>query len=167
MYRLFALIVLVALSACRDDIYVRNGVTGGDRFHISPQQLLAEDPVQQSWIAYSLAKSVCQLELDDDNPARANSFGCEFSSRLHLLDEWQQQRTLTPGIRDDYLDTLAMVRDEAFLDEYVVYFFGKKNWIVPAEIEQSAFGKWRRKHLRGHKTDTRVIGSWSFRRKQK
>ncbi len=162
MFRITLLLVVALLAACRNDIYVRDGVTGGNRYHISPQSLLDDDPVLQSWVAYSLSKSICQLEIGGDNPARANSYGCELSSRLRLLDEWAQQRAVNPQLQHAYLDTLAKVQEAAYLDEYVVHYFGKKGWMVPAEVDSLSFQHWRRKNLRGHKSYTRVVGSWSY-----
>lgn len=162
MKRVFWPVSLIVLGACHSEIYVRDGVTSGNRFHIEETQLLNDDPVVRSWVAYSLSKSVCQLELGGADPAHANSYGCELSARLHLLDEWAQRKLDQPGLIDGYLDTLATVQREAFLDEYVAHYFGRSDWQVPAEADIAGFRKWRRQHLPKHKPYTRVIGSWSY-----
>ncbi|NNF16006.1 MAG: hypothetical protein HKN70_04620 [Gammaproteobacteria bacterium] len=150
------------VAACPSEIYVRDGVTDGNRFYLGNQALDDHDPVLQSWVAYSLAKSVCQLEIGGDNPARNSSYGCEFFARRILLDTWQEMRADNPQLSDDYLNTLTKVRDAAYLDEYVVHYYGKNNWLVPAEIDAKSFHRWRRKHLNGHKPYTRLIGSWGY-----
>ena len=162
MSRINLLLLIALLAACRNDVYVRDGVTSGNRYHISPQRLLDDDPVLQSWVSYSLTKSVCQLEIGGNNPARANSYGCELSSRTSLLDEWALRLAENPRLYDNYLNTLLKVWEAAYLDEYVVHYFGKKDWSVPAEVDEESFNRWRRENLRGHKPYTRIIGSWSY-----
>ncbi|MDH3835039.1 MAG: hypothetical protein OES34_12915, partial [Nitrosopumilus sp.] len=71
------LIALVLITGCNKEIYVRDGVTDGDTFYLAPVASVDTDPALQSWVAYSLAKSVCQLELGGDNPARQSSYDCE------------------------------------------------------------------------------------------
>ena len=90
--RRYSIIVLcVLLGACHSDIYVREGVTDGDTFYLSHEAMFDPDPALQSWVAYSLTKSTCQLELGGENPARASSYGCELTARSHLLDAWDEQ----------------------------------------------------------------------------
>lgn len=166
MSRVFLLLLSMLVVACHSGIYVRDGVTDGNKYSISNQAILDDDPVTQSWVAYNLAKSVCQLEIGGDNPARANSYGCELSSRIMLLDTWQENRAENPTLSDDYLDALVAVNEAAYLDEYVVHYFGKKNWFVPAEVEQKSFRVWRRKHLPNHTPYTRIVGSWRYSESQ-
>ena len=160
MKRVVLLLLTFLTAACQSDIYVRDGVTDGNKFYISSSALLDDDPVVQSWVAYSAAKSVCQLELGGANPARASSYGCELSSRIILLDTWEQLLAENPKLDNDYLTTLATVRDAAFLDEYVVHYYAKKNWSVPAEVDSDGFNTWRRQHLKNHEPYTRIVGSW-------
>lgn len=159
---LLPLIALTAVAACNNEIYVRDGVTDGDTFYLAPQALADNDPVLQSWAAYSLSRSACQLEIGGANPARASSYGCELTARRHLLETWEEQRVENPGLRDDYLDSLAMVRDAGHLDEYVVFYLGSPAWQVPAEVDVRAFRRWQRQHLPGHRSSTRIIGSWNY-----
>jgi hypothetical protein len=162
MYRIGLLLLTVSAAAHSSEIYVRDGVTDGDTFYLANQALIDDDPVLQSWVAYSLAKSACQLEIGGDNPARASSYGCEFSSRRILLDTWAERKAVDAQTFDDYLDILAEVREAGYLDEYVVHYYGKTDWLVPAEVNEKSFGKWRRKHLRGHKPYMRIVGSWNY-----
>ena len=157
-----SLSLLLPLSACNNEIYVRDGVTDGDTFYLAQQALVDNDPILQSWASYSLTKSACQLELGGENPARASSYGCELTARRHLLDTWEEQRHEHPGIRDEYLDALSFVRDSGYLDEYVVYYFRSRDWRIPAEVDLRKFRKWQRKHLPGHQASTRIIGSWNY-----
>jgi hypothetical protein len=153
---------LVALSGCNSSVYTRDGVTDGDTFYLAPLAWADDDPALQSWVTYSLVRSACQLEIGGDNPARNSEYGCEFTARRHLVDAWEQQRSANPGAEDPYLDALLRVRKAGFLDEYTVRYFGRDDWVVPAEVRVQDFRRWQRRHLRGHKPETRMIGSWNY-----
>ncbi len=157
------IVLLLVLAACNTSIYTKDGVTDGDTFYLAPRAWADDDPVLQSWVAYSLARSACQLELGGDNPARNSDYGCEYTARRHLVETWEEQRAEHVGAQDPYLDSLLRVRDAGFLDEYTVRYFGEKHWDVPAEVDVPAFRRWQRGHLRGHKPLTRIIGSWNYR----
>ena len=161
--RIPAIFLLLALGACNTSIYTRDGVTDGDTFFLAPHAYSNDDPVLQSWVAYSLMKSTCQLELGGHNPARNSDYGCEFTARRHLLDAWERQRAEHPAASDRYLDTLLAVRDAGFLDEYTVRYFGRDHWQVPAEVRLGEFREWQHEHLRRHRPQTRIIGSWNYR----
>ena len=156
------LISLLALAACNTTVYTRDGVTDGDTFYLAPHAWADDDPALQSWVAYSLVKSTCQLEVGGDNPARNSDYGCEFTARQHLLDAWEKQRAEHESAADSYLDDLVLVREAGFLDEYTVHYFGRKNWQVPAEVDVDEFIRWQRKNLRRHNPQTRLIGSWNY-----
>lgn len=161
--RYLLILLVLALSACNPSIYTRDGVTDGDTFYLAPRAWADDDPVLQSWVAYSLVRSACQLEIGGENPARNNDYGCEYTARRHLVDTWQQQRSEHVGVEDAYLDSLLRVRDAGYLDEYTVSYFGKDEWIVPAEVRVENFRRWQDRHLRGHRAETRIIGSWNYR----
>ena len=120
----------------------------------------------QSWVAYSLMKSTCQLEIGGDNPARNSDYGCEFTARQHLLDAWEKLRAEHDAAADPYLDDLIRVREAGFLDEYTVHYFGRKHWLVPAEVEVDEFRRWKRKNLQRHNPQTQLIGSWNYANKK-
>lgn len=153
--------VLFALVACDGTIYTRDGVTDGDTFYVAPRAWADDDPVLQSWVAYSLMKSACQLELGGDNPARVSDYGCEYTARRHLVEAWEAKKATGAAI-DPYLDTLLRVRDAGFLDAYTVHYFGQGDWSVPAEVRLGEFRRWRQSHLAGHRPETRLIGSWNY-----
>ena len=162
--RLFvASLVVCLVTGCNGDIYVRDGVTDGDTFYISPYAAGNPDPVVQSWIRYSLARSVCQLQVDTDNPARANSFECERKARGLLLDAWDEETLADGGLRDSYLDDLRFVRNSGFLDEYVAHHLSKNGWALPNDLDMQAFHQWRHRELTGHDPETRIIGTWGYR----
>ena len=156
---------LFALSAgaCNTAVFVVDGVTDGDTFHLAERAMTNDDPVLQSWVAYSLAKSVCQLDVGGENPARVSTYGCEYTARSTLVDTWREHRAESALLSDPYLDDLIVVSDAGYLDEYVVHYFGRRQWQVPAEVDSASFRNWRRQHLRGHRKETRIIGSWSYR----
>lgn len=163
MLRYLRFSVLVVLAACNSEIYVEDGVTDGDTFYLATTAFVDTDPALQSWVAYSLVRSACQLELGGDNPARSSSYGCEFTARNLLVDAWAEQRAENPAIADDYLDELLSVRDAGFLDEYTAYYFRRTDWQIPVEVDIDAFSRWRARHLRRHKPQTRIIGSWNYK----
>ncbi len=158
----FALLPLLLLAACNSEIYTHDGVTDGDSFYLAPQAFADDDPVLQSWVAYSLMRSTCQLDIGGPIPARVSDYGCEFTARQHLIDAWQEQREEHGDIADPYLDDLVAVRDAGFLDEYTVRYFGRREWQVPVEVRVHEFRRWRRENLRHHKPQTRIIGSWGY-----
>jgi hypothetical protein len=160
---LLAMAVAVAVAGCGNgSIYVRDGVTDGDTFYLADQAFMDRDPVLQSWVAYSLSRSACQLEIGGPNPARVSDYGCEFSARQLMLDTWEENLARDPSIRHGYLDDLVRVREAGFLDEYVVNYYGDSEWQVPIEVDVPTFVAWQRDNLRGHKPETRIIGSWNF-----
>lgn len=163
MLRYLAISLCALLGACNSDIYVRDGVTDGDTFYLAQEAMHDPDPALQSWVAYSLMKSACQLELGAENPARANSYSCELTAREHLLEAWSDQVSRDPSVNDDYLDTLSSVRDAGYLDAYVVYYFGSPHWQLPADVDMHRFRSWQDRHLRDHKATTRIVGSWNYR----
>jgi len=160
-----ALLPLLLLAACNSEIYTRDGVTDGDSFYLAPRAFEDDDPVLQSWVAYSLMKSTCQLDADDTNPARVSEYGCELTARRHLVDAWEKHRQEHENAADAYLDSLITVRNAGFLDEYTVRYFGRKHWQVPVEVQVDQFRQWQRKNLRHHKPETRLIGSWGYRQR--
>lgn len=162
--RIALLISLFALAACNTSVYTRDGVTDGDTFYLAPHAWADDDPALQSWVAYSLVKSTCQLEVGGDNPARNSDFGCELTAREHLVDTWEEQLGEHRGASDPYLDALLQVRRAGYLREYTAHYFGQPGWSVPAEVRVGDFRRWQRGNLERHKPQTRMIGSWNYRK---
>jgi hypothetical protein len=163
-FLLVPVLIAAAAPACSGEIYLRDGVTDGDTFYLSDVALHDDDPALQSWASYSLTRSACQLQIGGENPARASSFDCELMARRHLLETWQEHIGDARAV-NAYLDDLLRVQEAGFLNEYVAHYFRKKSWQLPAEIETGAFDEWRRVFLRGHKPQTRWIGSWNYAEK--
>ena len=162
--RIVALLpLLLLLGACNTEIYTRGGVTDGDVFYLAPRAYQDDGPVLQSWVAYSLMKSTCQLDIGGDIPSRASDYGCEFMARQRLVEAWGEQRQEHRHATDSYLDDLLAVREAGFLDEYTVHYFGRKHWQVPVEVRVDDFRRWQRANLRRHRPETRLIGSWGYR----
>jgi len=163
--RKLALLPFLLLVGCNSEIYTRDGVTDGDSFYLAPRAYSDDDPVLQSWVSYSLMKSTCQLDIGGQNPARVSDYSCEFMARQHLVETWEEQRLEHAGVADPYLDDLLGVREAGFLDEYTVRYFGRKGWQVPIEVRVDDFRRWQRTHLRHHRPETRIIGSWGYRQR--
>jgi hypothetical protein len=160
---LLPLLLSVLLGACNTEIYTRGGVTDGDVFYLAPRAYQDDDPVLQSWVAYSLMKSTCQLDIGGDIPSRTSDYGCEFMARQRLVEAWDEQRQEHRHATDSYLDDLLAVHEAGFLDEYTVHYFGHKHWQVPVEVRVDDFRRWQRANLRRHQPETRLIGSWGYR----
>ncbi len=161
--RLLAFMLLLPVLVSADEIYIRDGVTDGDTFYLAPAAMSNNDPAYQSWVTYSLIKSACQLTIGGENPARASSFECEYKSRLHLVNSWQEKQSVDASIADDYLDTLVRVQAAGFLGEYTARYLGKKGWVLPEGLRGDEFQRWRKQHLRRHRVETRITGSWNYR----
>lgn len=159
---LITLLALTVAGCGSSGIYVRDGVTDGDTFYLADQAFTDDDPILQSWVAYSLARSVCQLDIGGPNPARVSDYGCEFSARQLMLDTWEENVANDPALVNAYFDDLLRVREAGFLDEYVVDLYGKSEWQVPVEVNVAEFHAWERENLRGHEPQTRLIGSWNY-----
>ncbi len=153
---------MLAVASCSAEVYLRDGVTDGDTFYLAKRAFTDTDPALQSWVSYSLGRSVCQLHIGGENPARESSFECEMMARRLLLDTWLEQRAENPDLADEYLDELSRVHDAGYLDEYVSRYFGNRHWDLPDDLDVAAFNKWRRRNLRGHKPQTNIIGSWNY-----
>lgn len=161
--RILLLMGLLSLAACNASVYTKDGVTDGDTFYLAPRAWADDDPALQSWVAYSLVKSTCQLQVGGENPARNSSYGCELTAREHLVDTWESQLEEHQFASDAYLDALLRVRQAGYLDEYTVYYFGQDDWSVPVEVRVNDFRRWQAANLGRHKPQTRIIGSWNYR----
>ena len=167
MWRFFASAPLLLIAACNSEIYVRDGVTDGDTFYLAPVAMTDNDPVLQSWVAYSLMRSTCQLQIGGENPARSTSFDCEYLARDALIDTWADKQVVDPALGDPYLDALRRVDDAGYLEEYVIFYFGRDDWAVPADADLGDFGRWRRQSLPRHRPETRLVGSWGYAKRQR
>ncbi len=162
-----AVVAAMSLAGCRGDVYLRDGVVDGDTFYIPPQAAIDPDPVVQAWIRYSLARSLCQLELADENPARATSFDCEHRGREQLVGAWIEYTSADDALADEYLDDLRFVYRSDLLPEYVAANFARRSWSLPADLEMRRFRDWQRRELRGHRPTTRLIGNWVYSRQSR
>ena len=160
-----ALVACALVAGCNTSIYVRDGVTDGDRFSLPPHAYMSEEPVLQAWVAYGLARSVCQLEMGGPNPARNQSFDCEFGAREALVTRWRELGERIPEDPEQaaYLDALTAAESAGHLDEYVWHYLRRRGWQRPPGIDTDAFDRWRRSNLaRGHRPQTRIVGSWGY-----
>ncbi len=157
-------LLAVAVSACSGEIYLRDGVTDGDTFYLAERATSDPDPVLQSWVAYSLTISTCQLKTGAENPARATSFECELTARRILVDTWREKRATDASLSDAYLDDLLRVSDAGFLESYVASHFAKRRWHIPQTVDEDAYRGWAKQELDDHKPQTRLIGSWNYAR---
>ena len=164
--RILILVAGLSLLGCNHDVFTRDGVTDGDTFFLAPTALSNQDPVLQSWVSYSLVKSTCQLKIGGDNPARASSFACECVARRHLVDTWTEQTLTDQSLSDRYLDDLQRVSAAGFLSEYTQTYFSRPGWLPPESLKMAAFRVWKKQHLRRHRRETRIIGSWGYREKR-
>lgn len=168
VFSIWTLVTLcLLLTACDRRIYVRDGVTDGDRFSLPFLVGADNDPVTTSWIAYSLDRSFCQLENGDANPARYTSFECELGARQSLVQRWREiGGDAVAGVADaqaEYLDALQRADADGFLSEYVWHYLQHKRWQQPADLRLQAFSQWRAVNLpTRHRAQTRIVGSWGY-----
>lgn len=163
---------MLTSTGCDNRVYVRDGVTDGDRFSLPGYVYVDSDPILQSWVAYSLTRSVCQLEIGGENPARNSSFDCERISREALVERWTDlggvpvvtpdaEVAQSPGAQ--YLDELRAVSGAGFLGEYVWVYFESPDWQQPPDLALREFGRWRDENIgRRHKPRTQIVGSWGY-----
>ncbi|MEM7612753.1 MAG: hypothetical protein AAF270_13790 [Pseudomonadota bacterium] len=159
------LTITLVLSGCNTAVYVRDGVTDGDRFSLPPHVYADDSPVLQSWVAYSLARSICQLEMGGDNPARNSSFECELSARDSLVSRWRELGTADAADNSDvaYLNTLVAADNAGLLREYVWQELRRNSWATPDSLKLSEYREWAGEALgRGHRAQTQIIGSWGY-----
>lgn len=155
-------IILILMAGCDGTIYGRDGVTDGDTFYLAPIAMASQDPALQSWVRYSLAKSVCQLEIGAEIPSRASSFDCELTARRLLLQAWDEKTLVNQDLEDTYLDKLRRVDDAGFLAEYIGHYFGRPHWRLPHGLRSEDFLSWRKSNLPRHKPQTRLVGYWGY-----
>lgn len=160
--RLLTFLLFFPLLASGGEIYTRDGVTDGDTFYLVPSAMTNDNPEFQSWVAYSLMRSTCQLLIGGDNPARASSFECEFTARQQLVNTWEEKHAINQEITSEYLEALSAVNQAGFLAEYTAHYFRSKDWQLPAGLRVDEFRDWRREHLRRHRPETRITGSWNY-----
>ena len=89
--------LVLALTACSGEIYLRDGVTDGDTFYLARRATADPDPVLQSWVSYSLTISACQLQSGSPNPARATSFDCELSATAQPVVDLAGEKSARSG----------------------------------------------------------------------
>jgi hypothetical protein len=162
MFRVATLAFCLVLGACNPAIYTRNGVTDGDTFYLSQQAMQGGDPVLQSWVVYSLARAACQLEVGAETPSRVSTYACESMARRLLAESWAEEQRADPALRDRYLDALVEVHVAGFVPEYVVTYFGRSDWRLPADLDLAGFRAWRGVNLADHRAVTRITGFWGW-----
>lgn len=86
--RFAAWISLFLSLGCGVQVYDFGGGGRGTQFHVPAKAAMNPDPVVQSWIAYSLAKSTCQLQIGGELPSENSSFKCELRPREVLVKRW-------------------------------------------------------------------------------
>lgn len=153
--------VFAALATGCSGVQVYNfgGEGRGQAFHVPVAAVKNDSAIVQSWIAYSLARSTCKLEIGGPLPSANDSFDCEFRPRRVLAERWAG-RIDSPDT-DEYLDEVAQVRRDGFLKEYVWHFFRQRDWVQPEGLAMARFQAYRRSQLVWHRPKTRVIGYWT------
>ena len=140
-------------------VYNFGGEGRGQSFHVPAEAAMNESAVVQSWIAYSLSRSACKLEMGGALPSANTSFECELRPRRVLARRWAE-RIDSPDT-DAYLDQVAAVEQQGLLAEYVWHYFGRRDWERPSGLDMERFETFRRAELGWHRPRTRLIGYWT------
>lgn len=158
---LAALAALLLVGCGGVQVYNFGGEGRGQSFHVPAKAAMNESAVVQSWIAYSLSRSACKLEMGGAVPSANESFECELRPRRVLARRWAE-RIDSPDT-DAYLDEMAEVASQGLLAEYVWHYFGRREWERPRDLEMDRFEAFRRAELGWHRPRTRLIGYWTQR----
>lgn len=157
------LLAAALLAACNGRVYTKDGVTDGDTFYLPEEVLENDDPVLQSWVAYSLALSTCKLAMGGENPAHNSSLRCELEARDILADTWRGYQAADSNLNHPYLDKLVQVDDNESLLEYVwTQLRPPRGWDRPKGMDTRGFLKWMKEFWPDHEPQTRIIGSWNY-----
>ncbi len=157
-----ACLAALTLGACDGRIYVRDGVTDGDTFYLPEYVIYDDDPALQSWVAYSLDLSTCQLTLGGDNPARNSSFDCEHGAHEILVQSWQGQLQNNAGASDGHLDTLLEIANYGYLREYVAVELARPGWELPDDLDRDGYRTLLGELRADVKPQRRIVGSWNY-----
>jgi hypothetical protein len=158
---LFAAILLVAgaLGCGGLQVYNFGGEGRGQAFHVPAAAAMNESAIVQSWIAYSLTRSTCKLEIGGEQPSANHSYECELRPRRVLAKRWAE-RMDSPDT-DAALDLMVRVDQAGLLEEYVWHYFQRDGWVRPEGLEMERFDRFRRAELGWHRPTTRLIGYWT------
>jgi tetratricopeptide (TPR) repeat protein len=136
--------------------------TASDRadVQVGPEALATGQSGLAAWIGYGALKA----KLFEDRAGRfhnqsADDFELELNARAALADAWREQRA-TADKPNPYLDLLVDLKQAGFLDDYVVAYFARPGWTVPAAalggFDLAGFASWRGQRLEGHQPVTLV-----------
>jgi hypothetical protein len=88
--------------------------------------------VLAAWLAYGTTKSLWvtdkYLEENPDKSKYQYSFQEELDAREALVQVWKDLKKRDENISDKYLNSLIVVKDAGFLDEYVWHYFQAEEW---------------------------------------
>src|SRR6185436_1930222 len=158
-------LALALLALCPSCATSRNGSgpeTAPDRavVTVGPQAVAQGEQGLAAWILYGAAKAkVFEARLGKLHNQSGDDYALEMSGRSAMAEYWASQRGKADK-PNPYLDLLVELRDAGHLDEYVVTFFAKPGWTVPAaalaEFDLGGFTGWAGKRLDGHQPLTLV-----------
>lgn len=85
------------------------------------------------------------------------TFKEELECRAFLAEQWSIIRKQNSRFTDSYLDNLVKVKDSRYFREYIYSHFRKGSWRIDGDkLFLDEYKKWRKKHLKGPKKETRV-----------
>jgi tetratricopeptide (TPR) repeat protein len=114
-------------------------------------------PVAAAWLAFGVSRAA---SWEEDGAARKGprvvGYALEVKSRSDLADVWKEQRA-GGAAPDPYLDLLLKIRDTGRMREYVISYFSKPGWIVPASdvaaLDLPGFERWTKGALAGRNAE--------------
>lgn len=126
--------------------------------------LKAPSGVLATWITYSLGRTIYRdnryFKMNPGSAVYRYTFSEELFARDMMCRVWPEHKRNSPGLSDDYLDTLRYILDSGFLPEYVWCFFWVPEWGNPTEsLRLREFSEWQKTHLKDHRAETHAFVS--------
>jgi hypothetical protein len=85
------------------------------------------------------------------------TFKEELECRAFLAEQWSIIRKQKSRFTDRYLDNLVTVKDSRYFKEHIYSHFKKGSWRIDGDkLFLDEYKKWRKKHLKGPKKETRI-----------
>ena len=126
--------------------------TGKPEVVIGPHAMEGGDLALAAWLVYGMKRAqILGERAGHFHNQSGDDYAIELGARQAMLDFWSEK---AGGKANPEFDLLLEVRKAGFLEEYVVAFFARPGWTIPADavtaLDLPGFRKWGGKRLAGH-----------------